>query len=230
MTEKFCDSPAEREAYLKKYPGIAPSNVFVRSGYSGTSYAEYLNYELKQRGWGRMDLVRKLEELGTPIPYPTVVAYSKGDTNPRLDNVLSIAAAFDFSMSEPLYASLNRSWRESPRAERNGQKSVRLMPDWIAPGMNLTADEVGHAVNRRVDSLRKSRQQIVQGATVNTLSSYVNWLIQKDMAEAVKSGVISWREPVSEPENKYEYIGDLKDQIAELRKQVAQLKNEVKKN
>ena len=230
MTEKFCDSPAEREAYLKEHPDAVPSEVFVRSRYTGTKYAKYLDYELGRRSWGCMDLKRQLDKQGTPIPYSTVLTYAKGETNPRLDNVINIAAAFDFSMSEPLYAALNESWRESTRAERNGQKSVRLMPDWIAPGMNLTADEVGHAINRRIDGLRRSRQPIVKGVTVNTLSSYVNWLIQKDMAEAVKSGAVSWKDPVSEPENKYEEIGYLKDQIAELRKQVAQLRYEAKKN
>lgn len=221
MAGEFFNNLKEREKYLEENPDVNPDEVFVRSGYTGKDFAGYLAYETEERGWNRRELMRQLEKRGTPIPYTTLIGYFNGETMPKADNFVAIANAFDHEMSELLYYTIRKWWFAPVKAERPRQKSVRIVPEWIAPGMHKDIDVVSKAINQRIDSLRMSNREIVPGEIINTFSSYVNWLIQKDMAEAVKNGEVSWNTLSKESENDdKKEIEDLKRQLAAAREQL----------
>lgn len=234
----FLNSKEARDNYLKKHEDAIRSEVFVRSGYDGDDVADYIKFELSCRGWTRQELCDKMAEQGHDLKYPTLITYMRGSSNPKANTLFHICEAFDYEMAEGVYNKLSQSWEDRTRTERFGQKSVRLVPAWIAPGMEADIKTVSRKVNQRVYQLQVAREEIIPGTIVNSFSSYVNWLIQKDMAKAVERGEISWDEPV-EDENggdgdkkdtgSNSEMEELKNQLAAMQEQLAQLQKAAKK-
>jgi len=184
MAGVFVNNIEERTEFLKKHPEVNQNEVFVRSGYTGDSMPDWMKYELQRHGWKRTDLVKILEDQGTPMKYATIITYMRNETTPRMDNLNALSQAFGYEMSEALYNKLWQKWIDGTRVERNGQKSIRLVPAWIAPNTDADSEIVVREINRRITRLRVNHQEIVPGSIVDTFSSYVNWLIQKDLAAA----------------------------------------------
>lgn len=234
----FLKNKEARDEYLKKHEDAIQSEVFVRSDYAGDDVADYIKFELDRRGWTRQELCDTMAKQGHELKYPTLITYMRGSSNPKANTLFHICEAFDYEMSEGVYNKLSRSWEDRTRTERFGQKSVRLVPAWIAPGMEADIKTVSRKVNQRFYQLQVDHEEIIPGVIVNSFSSYVNWLIQKDLARAVERGEISWDEPVEEEssgtEGEKETVSsvemeELKNQLAAMQEQLAKLQKAAKK-